>query len=93
MRETRLAFQFLIFTAARSGEVRGATWSEIDLDAMVWTVPAERMKAGKPHRVPLSSQAEWVLRAAREAIRLRRKRRPDYNVGDYGLVLPAPSRR
>ena len=91
MRETRLAFQFLILTAARSGEVRGAIWSEIDLKARVWTVPAERMKAGKPHRVPLSSQAEWVLRAAREAIRLRRKRRPDYNVGDYGLVFPAPS--
>ncbi len=90
MRETWLAFRFLILTAARSGEVRGATWSEIDMKARVWTVPAERMKAGKPHRVPLSMQADWVLLAAREAIRLRRKRRPDYNVGDYGLVFPAP---
>ena len=77
-------------------------WSEIDLKAMVWTVPAERMKAGKPHRVPLSMQALWVLLAAREAIRLRRKRRPDYNADGsiYGgpinpnaLVFPNPSGR
>ena len=58
MRETWLALRFLILTAARSGEVRGATWSEIDMKARVWTVPAERMKAGKPHRVPLSMQAD-----------------------------------
>jgi integrase len=48
------ALIFAILTAARSGEVRGATWSEIDLDRKVWTVAASRMKAGKEHRVPLS---------------------------------------
>lgn len=48
------AIEFAILTAARSGEVRGATWSEIDLDAATWTVPAKRMEAGKMHRVPRS---------------------------------------
>ena len=56
-----LALEFAILTAARSGEVRGAQWSEIDLDARVWTVPADRIKAGKPHRVPLSDDAVAVL--------------------------------
>ena len=56
-----LALRFAILTAARSGEVRGATWSEIDLEAAVWTVPAERMKAGEAHRVPLSSPALGIL--------------------------------
>lgn len=55
------ALEFAILTAARSGEVRGATWAEIDLDAKVWTVPAERMKAGKEHRVPLSDAAVSLL--------------------------------
>lgn len=55
------ALEFLVLTAARSGEVRGATWAEIDMDARVWTVPAERMKAGKEHRVPLSPQAVALL--------------------------------
>jgi integrase len=53
---------FLVLTAARSGEARGALWSEIDLDAAVWTIPAERMKAGKEHRVPLSAPALALLR-------------------------------
>lgn len=57
------ALEFTILCAARSGEVRGAVWSEIDLDACIWTVPAERMKAGKEHRVPLSSDAMRLLRA------------------------------
>lgn len=48
------AVEFAILTAARSGEVRGASWDEIDLEARLWTVPASRMKAGKEHRVPLS---------------------------------------
>ena len=58
-----LALQFAILTAARPGEVRGATWAEIDLQARVWTVPAERMKAGKAHRVPLSDAAVALLQA------------------------------
>ena len=56
------ALAFTILTAARSGEVLGARWNEIDLENAVWTVPAARMKAGKPHRVPLSSPALAVLR-------------------------------
>lgn len=52
-----LALEFAILTAARSGEVLGARWNEFDLDGAVWTVPAERMKAGREHRVPLSRRA------------------------------------
>ena len=57
------ALEFAVLTAARSGEVRGATWAEIDLEAAVWTVPKERMKAGKEHRVPLNTQAIKLLEA------------------------------
>ena len=57
------ALEFAILTAARSGEVRCATWSEIDLVAKRWTVPAERMKAGKEHVVPLSEAAIRLLDA------------------------------
>lgn len=56
-----LALEFLILTAARAGEVYGATWDEIDLDAKLWTVPAERMKAGRTHRVPLTDRALEIL--------------------------------
>lgn len=62
----RLALRFLILTAARSGEVRGALWHEIDLRSATWTIPAERMKAGREHRVPLSTQAIAVLKRAAE---------------------------
>lgn len=57
------ALEFLVLTGARSGEVRGATWSEIDLNNSVWTVPAGRMKAGREHRVPLSPEAVQLLHA------------------------------
>jgi len=57
------ALEFAILCASRSGEVRGATWQEIDLDAAVWTVPAERMKMGKEHRVSLSAPVLALLRA------------------------------
>lgn len=57
------ALEFAMLTAVRSGEVRGAVWSEIDLKTAVWTIPATRMKAGKEHRVPLSIQALDLLRA------------------------------
>ena len=70
-----LAFEFLVLTAARSGEVRGARWEEIDGD--VWTVPGERMKAGRPHRVPLSPAALAVLDQARQY------------ADDSGLVFPS----
>lgn len=55
--------EFLILTAARSGEVRGATWAEVDMKRGLWTIPAQRMKAGKEHRVPLSAAALAVLKA------------------------------
>ena len=61
--ESAQALRFAILTATRSGEVRGATWREIDFDAKAWTVAAERMKAKKPHRVPLSVAALRLLRA------------------------------
>ena len=61
---TKLAFRFLVLTAARSGEVRGALWSEIDTDQKLWVIPATRMKAGTEHRVPLSSSAMAVLAEA-----------------------------
>lgn len=57
------ALEFTIITAARSGEVRGATWGEIDLDAALWTVPSTRMKGGKEHRVPLPKQAIALLQS------------------------------
>ncbi len=56
-----LALQFVILTAARSGEVRGMTWAEIDLEQRTWVIPARRMKARREHRVPLSSQALFLL--------------------------------
>ena len=55
------AFEFLVLTAARSGEVRLATWDEMDLDAGVWAIPAARMKAKRDHRVPLSIRALAIL--------------------------------
>lgn len=71
------ALEFAILCAARSGEVRGAAWSEIDLTTAIWTIPAIRMKAGKIHRVPLSPSAIAMLRAL-----------PRYK--DNSLVFPAP---
>ena len=99
MRETRLALAFVVLTAARSGEVRGARWDEIENG--VWTIPAERMKADRPHAVPLSIQASVVLQDARAAAGKRQKsekRRPGYDPSletDYapkeGLIFPHPS--
>ena len=72
---TSLAFEFLVLTATRSGEARGATWAEIDMGnpatsansatPAVWTIPASRMKAKREHRIPLSSRAVEILRAAK----------------------------
>jgi integrase len=60
-----LALRFLILTVARSGEVRGAEWSEIDFEQAIWTIPASRMKAKRQHRVPLSRAALQLLRDVR----------------------------
>lgn len=56
-----LALQFTILTAARSGEVRGMSWDEVDLETGIWTVPATRMKAGREHRVPLNGPAMLII--------------------------------
>ncbi len=56
-----LALEYAILTAARTGEVIGAKWGEVDLEKAVWTIPADRMKAGKEHRVPLSPRAVEIL--------------------------------
>jgi integrase len=64
---TALALEFVILTAARSGEVLGACRPEIDVDAKVWTVPKERMKSGREHRVPLSARALDLLGEAKRA--------------------------
>jgi integrase len=68
-RSTKLALEFLVLTASRSGEVRAATWDEFDLGdratratCATWEIPASRMKAKKPHRVPLSARAVEILR-------------------------------
>ena len=62
-----LALEFMLLTAARTGEVVASKWNEIDFDAQVWTVPAERLKAGKEHRRPLSTRAIEILRAMKDA--------------------------
>ena len=76
----KLAFEFLVLTAARSGEVRLATWDEIDATDHVWAIPATRMKMKRDHRVPLCGRAMEVLDAAR-------------SLGDGPLVFPAPDGR
>ncbi len=62
-----LALRLCILTAARSGEIFGACWDEIDLENKVWTVPATRMKAGRIHRIPLSEPAMAILERVGEA--------------------------
>ena len=76
----KLCFRFLVLTAARSGEARGAAWDEIDILGQVWRIPPQRMKAGVEHRAPLSRQALDVLGKA-SALR-----------DESGLVFPSPLR-
>ena len=76
----RACLRFLVLTACRSGEARGATWAEIDPEAREWRIPASRMKGGAEHRVPLSEAAT----AALEAVRSLR--------GPSDLVFPSPQR-
>ena len=77
----RLAFEFLVLTAARSGEVRGALWSEFDMAVAIWTIPRARTKGGREHRVPLSGRALAILDEARALD------------DGSGLVFPAPAGR
>ena len=76
----KLCFRFLVLTAARSGEARGATWDEIELEDQVWRIPSHRMKANKDHRVPLCRQALELLQ---EVHSLR---------DESGLVFPSPQK-
>ena len=75
-----LALELLVLTATRSGEVRTAVWDDIDMEGAVWTIPAERMKAGLEHRVPLSDRALRVLDEARREL----------THGD-GILFPSPT--
>ncbi len=76
----KACLRFVVLTACRSGEARGATWDEVDLEAREWRIPAERMKTEEEHRVPLSDAALAVL----ESVQPLR--------GDAGLVFPSPLR-
>ena len=78
----KLVFEFTVLTAARSGEARLARWDEIDLPDGVWTIPGARMKAHRPHRVPLSRRAVQILATARDRLD-----------GASGLVFPGPRGR
>ena len=80
----RLAFEFTVLTAARSGETRGALWSEIDMQSRSWTIPGERMKAGKGHKVPLSAQAFALIERAASL------RDSGHLPSEAGLVFPNP---
>jgi len=62
----KLAFEFLILTAARTSEVLLTTWDEIDIEQKIWTIPGKRMKAGRNHRVPLAPRAIEILARAKE---------------------------
>ena len=64
----KLGLEFLILTACRSGELRGAKWAEVDLGACRWVVPAERMKASKEHVVPLTERSVAILKQAKELL-------------------------
>ncbi len=78
---TALAFEFLVLTACRSGEVRGARWEEMDLEEREWRIPAKRMKTSREHRVPLSARALEVLGKAKDL------------AGRSGLVFPSATGR
>jgi integrase len=81
------AVEFGILTAARSGEIRGAHWGEIDFDAAIWTIPQERMKAGREHRVPLSDRAiEILLKAPRTGDAIFPGRRGGSLLSDMSLT-------
>ena len=78
---SKLCFRFLVLTATRSGEARGATWDEIDLKNLVWRIPGGRMKSGVEHRVPLSIQASYALAEAYALL------------DESGLVFPSLNRK
>lgn len=79
---SRLALELLILTATRSGEVRGARWDELNDDLTIWTIPAGRMKIGKAHSIPLSSQAADIFRQASH-----------FRIAGSDLVFPGQRRK
>lgn len=79
----KIAFEFAVLNASRSGEVRGARWTEFDKDYKGWVIPGERMKSGRPHRIPLSKRAQKLLKRAAD---LRTEAEGD-------LVFPSASGR
>lgn len=89
---TKGIIRMILWTASRTGEIRGATWDEFDLDAGLWTVPAERMKKRRPHVVPLPPQAVAMLRELRkvntEALAFASPNRPDQQASE-NVVLQA----
>jgi len=93
--KVRLAIEYLILTASRSGEVRGATWSEIDFEKRTWSIPADRMKAGRPHRIPLSDRAIEILehmsafrRTTKPDALVFEGQKPGRPLSDMSLTMP-----
>ena len=87
---TALALEFVILTAARSGEALGARWAEIDFQNAIWTVPAARMKAGRTHRVPLSRRALVIIKklhAARTGEFIFPGQRPDKPLSGMAMEM------
>ena len=82
------ALGFTILTAARSGETRGMKWNEVDLDQRIWTIPAERMKAGREHRVPLSDTAVSFLgtRSSEDALVFESEAKPGRPISDMSMT-------
>lgn len=88
---TRLALEFLILTAARSGEVRNMVWAEVDLEERMWTIPAARMKASKTHRVPLCNRAIEILQRMgqlKQSDLVFEGAKPGRPLSDMSLTMP-----
>ena len=94
---TKLCFEFLVLTACRSGEVRLATWAEINLDTATWTIPPERMKAKREHRVPLPGRAVEILLEGQQLANDEESQKdetgPHTQTNGSGLVFPSPTGR
>ena len=91
---TKLCFEWMVLTASRPQEARRGQWGEVDLAAGVWTIQADKMKMGRLHRVPLSTQATAILRRARELHRAKgddSEYPPEVHAGGY--IFPHPTTR
>ncbi len=90
---TKLCFEFIVLTACRSGEVRHATWDEFNLDTATWTIPPERMKAKREHRVPLSRRAIEILLEAQRLPNDEGSTNDEEGTNTSALVFPSPTGR